>query len=117
MFKDIFTELNAQKMLMHSSGGVADEFKRNGLIETSRELTKETARRLGCDYEIAVVANAHWAKSTAKKNDPWTREIAFCDYVDPETYMRPNLELSPVHTHARIVYRKVHPFLKHVSKL
>nr|CAB3265803.1 ribosomal protein S6 kinase-related protein [Phallusia mammillata] len=121
MLKDIFTDLNAEKLLVHCYGAVADEFKRNGLLDTAGDLTKKSALRLGCEYEVGLVVNAYAGRAAANQKEPvfTIREITFRDYVDPETGMKPNLELLPVHTYAKTVYRKVHPSTscEHSSKL
>ena len=77
---------------------------------------EEIARHAGCEFIVCCALSLYAQKGIDRETGfSVLREIKYEDYVDPLTGKKPDLKLSPIHTKAKLYYKRLLP--KESSKL
>lgn len=106
MRRDIFEELKAEKIFMMGLGAVHPKFLGRKIMEHLSEPLECLAIKNQCQFSV-VLATSKFTQDINKRNPRYNllREVAYKDYVDPDTGEKPLLSLSKIHTHAQLYYR------------
>lgn len=107
MHRDLHEMLGAKKICMQILAVVDPLYSRKSIYKTMAAKCNEIAKQMSCDYAASFQVSLYSIKGTHKLGWSVLREIKNCDYVDPETGKKPNLEISPIHDRAQLVYLKL----------
>jgi len=105
--KDIRQSLKAHKIMMGEMALVDPEHLGKGLGRHLDKCCIEVAREKGCEYIIAMAATREGIRMHEKLGSKVLKEVKFADYVDPETGIKPDLDISPLNERVCITYQKV----------
>jgi len=105
--KDIRQSLKANKIMMREMLLIDPEHLGKGLGRHFNKCSIEVAREKGCEYIIAMAATREAIQMHEKLGSKVWKEVKFADYVDPETGIKPDLDISPLNERVCITYEKV----------
>lgn len=101
---DVFADLNTSRYTFLSMACVKEEYRSRGIITAMLDFEMHHARSKGCEYFVAIATSVFTQKALKRLGFKVLREVKYADYVDPETGLKPDLKLSPIHTSCQLMY-------------
>jgi len=94
--------LDANKIMMTRIGTVHPDYTGRGTMTAIGVRLLEVAIETGCEYVVGVAVSKYSQEANEKLGLTALREMRYSDFVDPETGKKPDLQLSSIHTHAKL---------------
>jgi len=99
---NLHEKLNANKIMMTGIGTVHPDYIGQGTMTAIGVRLMEVAIETGCEYVVGVAVSKYAQEANEKSGLTALREIKYSDFVDPVTGKKPDLQLSSIHTHAKL---------------
>jgi len=107
--RDLFLSLSANRIMLATLGTVHPDYAGHEIAPAIINHLLKYAHKNRCDHAVGVGVSLPAQKVNEKIGFTFLKEVKYADYVDPVTGKKTDLDLSPIHTHARVYYYRVPP--------
>jgi len=107
MERDLYGSLNANRIMMTGAGAVHPDYVGTGIMPAMNNHLVKLGLETNCEYIVGVTVTFYSQRACEKMGLSVLREVKYADYIDPVTGKKPDLDLSTIHTHAKLFYYRL----------
>jgi len=108
---DLHERLNVRKFMLAEMVTVHPDYTGLGISDAVLGNIVDAAIQADCESLLFVVFSFYMQRKLDKLGFPVLKETKYSDWIDPKTGKKPDLNLSPIHSHAKIYHIRLPPSL------